>query len=33
MLNALDGVVWRTPDTPQNANAFGITANEIGEHC
>lgn len=22
-LDALDGVVWRTPDTPQNANAFG----------
>ena len=29
---AVDGVVWRTPDTPENAEAFGKAANQKGEH-
>lgn len=30
-LNAVDGVVWRTPDTPENAEAFGRATNQHGE--
>ena len=30
-LNAVDGVVWRTPDTPENREAFGKAANQHGE--
>lgn len=30
-LNAVDGVVWRTPDTLENAEAFGKAANQYGE--
>lgn len=30
-LNAVDGVVWRTPDTPDNANTFGKASNQHGE--
>ncbi|MEQ9924961.1 IS4 family transposase [Pectobacterium brasiliense] len=30
-LNAVDGVVWRTPDTPDNTNAFGKASNQHGE--
>ena len=28
MLMAVDGTLWRTPDTPENDAAFGRTANE-----
>ncbi|WP_042870614.1 IS4 family transposase, partial [Dickeya poaceiphila] len=30
-LNAVDGVVWRTPDTPDNAAAFAKAENQYGE--
>ena len=30
-LNAVDGVVWRTPDTPENAAAFAKAENQHGE--
>ncbi|WP_371190683.1 IS4 family transposase [Tatumella sp. UCD-D_suzukii] len=30
-LNAVDGVVWRTPDTPENAAAFAKAENQYGE--
>ncbi|MDU4840959.1 MAG: IS4 family transposase [Leclercia adecarboxylata] len=30
-LNAVDGVVWRTPDTPENAAAFAKAGNQYGE--
>ncbi|RPH26063.1 IS4 family transposase, partial [Buttiauxella warmboldiae] len=30
-LNAVDGVVWRTPDTPENMQAFGKASNQHGE--
>ncbi|AFI91002.1 IS4 ORF [Pectobacterium parmentieri] len=30
-LNAVDGVVWRTPDTPDNAHTFGKASNQHGE--
>lgn len=29
-LNAVDGVVWRTPDTPDNANTFAKQRNQHG---
>ena len=30
-LNAVDGVVWHTQDTPENAEAFGKASNQHGE--
>jgi hypothetical protein len=33
MLNAVDGVVWRTPDTPENAAAFTKAENQYGERA
>lgn len=30
-LNAVDGVVWHTPDTPENMDAFGKASNQHGE--
>lgn len=30
-LNAVDGVVWLTPDTPENAEAFARAINQHGE--
>lgn len=30
-LNAVDGVVWRTPDTPENAAVFAKAENQHGE--